>query len=66
MKKEWSLVEKLAAIAAVVLIIVGLKLASVGVGQGHLMQDDGFSVSGGFLTLFGGFTLGVLWERRKK
>jgi len=51
---------------AAALIVIGLKFTSVGVGPGHVMQDDGYNVTGGLLMLFGGVIVGMLISAKQK
>jgi hypothetical protein len=53
-------------VIAIALIVVGLKFTSIGVGPGSLMQDDGYNVTGGFMTLFGGVIVGALIKPKPK
>lgn len=56
---------KVFLVVGVVLVAVGLKLASAGVGAGHLFQSDGYNVSGAIIAAVGGFMLGQVWNRKK-
>lgn len=53
-------------LVAIVLIIVGLKFTSIGVGPGNLIQNDGYNVVGGFMTLLGGVIIGMLINLKTK
>ena len=56
----------LSVIVSIAIVIVGLKFTSIGSGPGGLVQNDGYSVTGGFLTLIGGFLLGLLYANKPK
>ena len=61
-----KLINNVLIAVAIILVIVGLRFASVGVGPGHLMQDDGYSVTGSVMTFAGGFLLGRLIYMKAK
>ena len=50
---------ELATLMAVILALFGFSLTSIGVGQAHTTQDDGYNVTGGFLMFVGGLVLGT-------
>ena len=52
--------------ASLVLIIVGLKFTSIGVGPSNLLQDDGYNVTGGIMTMMGGIIIGMLLGLKAK
>jgi glucose uptake protein GlcU len=53
-------------VIAILLIVIGLKFTSIGSGPAHLIQNDGYNVTGGVLTLLGGFILGTLYKAKTK
>ena len=50
--------DTLLVLIAIVLAVVGLKMASTGVGRGHMLQDDGYNVTGAVITLIAGLIAG--------
>lgn len=54
-----TVLTNLLLVLSIILIVVGLKFTSIGSGPGNV-QNDGFNVTGGFMTLFGGFILGYI------
>jgi hypothetical protein len=59
------LISTLLGAAAIILFVVGLRYASLGVGPVQLMQDDGFTVTGGLLMLLSGLIAGWMIGKRK-
>lgn len=51
---------------AAVVVVIGLKLSSVGVGAGNLLQNDGYNVTGALIACVGGFMLGCIFMKKKK
>lgn len=56
---------KIVLILSVVLIVVGLKFCSIESGPSK-MQNDGFNVTGGFMTMIGGIGIGMTRKRGKQ
>jgi glucose uptake protein GlcU len=50
---------------AVLLIVVGLKFTSIGSGINNI-QNDGYNVTGGILSLAGGAILGAFFANKRK
>ncbi|HWT55659.1 MAG TPA: hypothetical protein VN031_01355 [Candidatus Microsaccharimonas sp.] len=53
-----GILERVALVIAIGLFLWGWKWTSIGVGPGHLMQDDGYNVTGGFLMFAAGLIIG--------
>ena len=60
-----SLLTGLLIAITVALLSVGTNYATLGVGPGQSIQDDGFNLTGGFLMLASGALATYLWLRRR-
>ncbi len=58
-KDRKSIVDTL-PVFSTILILLGLKLTSIGVGPASTIQNDGYNVTGGLIAVTGGVLLG-LW-----
>jgi hypothetical protein len=65
-KKDQHPERKVSVVLALLLVFLGIKFTSVGVGFAHLYQDDGYNVTGGIMTLIGGLIIGYIIGVGKK